>query len=104
VGSFHWLIVIPFYFFGALTLLSASVLVTRIARLRVSINALVIGAILISVLSLAVPLSLDWFDLDALTGRRVAILLVASFIFAGVDAILKDQLPLPLDHDLEAED
>ncbi len=104
MGSFHWLIVIPFYFFGALTLLSGSVLVARLVRLHVPINALVIGSIIVSILALAVPLSLDWFNLDALTGRRAAVLLVASFIFAGIDAVLKDQFPLPLDHELDAED
>jgi hypothetical protein len=98
------LIVVPFYFFGALTLLSGFVLVARLMRLPVSINALVIASIVLSLLSLAVPLWLDWIDLTALTGRRAAILLVASFVFAGLDALLKDPLPLPLDQELEAED
>lgn len=104
MGNLHWLIVVPFYFFGALTLLSGFVLAARLMRLRVTINALVITAIVVTVLALAVPLTLDWIDIEALTGRRVAVLLVASFVFAGLDALLKDQLPLPLDHELESEE
>ena len=104
MGSFHWLIVIPFYFFGALSLLSGLIVAARLARLRVPINALVITAIIVSFFGLAIPLWLDWMSLDSLTGFRAAILLVASFVFAAVDAILKDQLPLPLDDELDAQE
>jgi hypothetical protein len=104
VGSLHWLIVVPFYFFGALALLSGLVVLTRILRLPVGINAIVITSIGVSLLGVALPLWLDWIDLDALTGFRAAGLLIATFVFAGVDAVLKDRLPLPLDADLEIDE
>lgn len=104
MGSFHWLIVIPYYFFGALALVSGLVMITRILRLRIGINVIVITSISVSLLGLAIPLSLGWLDLDALTGLRLAVVLLASFVFAGVDAMLKDRLPLPLDADLEIEE
>jgi hypothetical protein len=40
----HWLIVIPLYFFGSITLLLSFILAARLLRLRVSVDPLVTGA------------------------------------------------------------
>lgn len=104
MGSLHWLIVVPFYFFGALALVSGLVLITRILRLSLGINAIVIASIGLSLAGLTIPLWLDWVDLESLTGLRAAGLLILSFVFAGLDALLKDRLPLPLDEDLEIDE
>ena len=104
MGNLHWLIIVPFYFFGALALLSALVVISRLLRLQVSINFLVICSILTTLLALGIPLTFDWIDLEWFTGLRAAALLIASFAFAGIDAVLKRQITLPLDEELESEE
>jgi hypothetical protein len=104
VGSLHWLIIVPYYFFGALSLLSALVVACRLLRLKVSINFLVMTSIITTLLALAVPLTFDWVDVDSFTGRGAAALLIGSFLFAGIDAVLKRWLSLPLDEELEAQE
>ena len=104
MGSLHWLIVVPFYFFGALALLSILIVASRLLRLKVSINFLVISSILITLLALAVPLSFDWVDLEWFTGWKAAVLLITSFLLAGIDTVLKRSITSPLDEELEAEE
>jgi hypothetical protein len=50
------------------------------------------------------PLGLGLVGLEALTGRGLAVLLIASFACAGIDAQLKKSLPLPLDAELDVEE
>ena len=40
----HWLIVLPLYLFGSITLLLTFILAARLLRLRVSVDPLVTGA------------------------------------------------------------
>ncbi|MFI5397265.1 MAG: hypothetical protein ACHQ9S_17130 [Candidatus Binatia bacterium] len=99
----HWLILLPYYFIGPLAVLPFLILVARILRLKVSINALTAGAIVLSVAAIVVPLSCGWLDRSAFTGRPLALLLLLSFLFAAVDTALAGRLPLSLDsqlHDL----
>ena len=96
----HWLIVIPYYFLGSLAALPILMTVCRLARVEVSINALVGSAIGLSLAFIAVPLACDWVDLAAFTGRPLLVLGLLSFLFAAADVMLAPRLPLPLDNEL----
>ena len=100
MGALHSLIIIPYYFVGTLTALPFLVLVTRLLRLRLSINSLVAAAIVASLAGLVVPLVAGWFSVAALTGRPLAVLLGLSFLFAAADFTLAKRLPLVLDNEL----
>lgn len=100
MGVLHWLIVIPLYFFTALTLLLSFILIARLLRLRVSVNPLVTGAGTLALGLIAAPLLTGWVTFDAYTGRLLVALIVASFAVAGLDALLQSPLPLPLDDEL----
>jgi hypothetical protein len=97
----HWLIVIPYYFVGPLAALPCLMVLCRIVRLKLSINALVGAAIGLTLASIAVPLACDWIDLADFTGRPLLALVLASFVFAAADAALMSRLPLPLDRELQ---
>jgi hypothetical protein len=101
VGFLHWFILIPFYFFGSLAALPFLIIIARLLRLKVSINALVGTAIALSVAGIAVPLALDWVDLLSFRGRQMLALGVLSMVFTAVDAALVNALPLPLDKELQ---
>jgi len=100
VESLHWLILIPFYFFGSITLLLSFILAARVSRLRVSVDPLVPGACALAVALIVVPLLAGWVTLDAYGGRVLVVLIVASFTLAGLDALLQPLVPLPLDEEL----
>lgn len=100
MGNFHWLLLIGFYFFSAVTCLFGLVLLGRFVRASVSINTLVLTAISISFLAIALPLVLGWARLADYTGTRLLLLGVGSFILAAVDIVLQRWLPLPLDQEL----
>jgi hypothetical protein len=94
------LVVIPFYFFTALAVFLLLTLVSRMLRLKVGANTLGTGAVLLAVLSLAVPLSFDLIDVSDLSGRRLLLLGAASLVLAGLDTLLQSLLPLPVDAEL----
>jgi hypothetical protein len=96
----HGLIVVPYYFLGALASLPLLMVVSRVLRLKVTINALVASAIVLSLVCIIVPLACHWVGLDAFTGRPLAVLVLLSFVFAALDVALAKVLPLPLDHEL----
>ncbi len=100
MGWLHWLIVIPFYFFGSLAALPLLILICRLLRLKISINALVGAAIALSIAGIVIPLAADWVDLTAFRGRQMLALAVLSMLLVAVDAILVNALPLPLDQEL----
>jgi hypothetical protein len=100
VGSLHWLIVIPLFFFAALTLSLSFILVARLMRLHVSFDPLITGASALAIGLIAAPLVAGWLSLDAYMGRVLPVLIVASFAVAGLDALLRSLLPLPLDDEL----
>jgi len=101
VGHLHWFILIPFYFFGSLAALPLLIVVCRLLRLKVSINALVGMAIALSVAGIAVPLACHWVDLTSFRGGPMLVLGVLSMLLAAVDAALANALPLPLDQELQ---
>jgi hypothetical protein len=96
----HGLIVVPYYFVAPLAVLPLLMVISRFLRLKVAINTLVVGAIVLSLVSIVLPLALRWVTLDAFTGRPLALLVVLSFVFTGLDAALARALPLPLDEEL----
>jgi hypothetical protein len=100
MGSLHWLIVVPLYFFTTLTLVLSFILVARLFRLRVSIDPLVTGASVLAIGLIVALLVAGWVTLDAYTGRVMLVLIVASFVVAGLDTLLRQSLPLPLDDEL----
>lgn len=97
----HWLILLPYYFVGALAALPFLIVVARLMRTKVPINALVGAAIVLSLLGIIVPLATGWAHRGDFTGRPLLILIVASFLFAALDALLYTRLPLPLDDELQ---
>jgi hypothetical protein len=100
MGALRWLILVPYYFVGALAAAALLMLLCRVVRARVSINALVWTAIGITVAAIGVPLFCGWLDLRAFAARPLLLLLIASVLFAALDAALTERLPLPLDKDL----
>ena len=96
----HGLIVVPYYFLGPLAGLPFLMLLSRLLRLKVAINTLVGGAIVLSLVSIIVPLACGWVSVDAFTGRPLAVLMGLSFVFTALDAALAKVLPLRLDDEL----
>ncbi len=95
------LILIPFYFCGALAALPFLIVVARILRLKVGINPLVYSSIVLALLAIVVPLGFDLVDLNAYRGRVLLVLVLVSIFFGAVDWALKKSLPLPLDEELD---
>lgn len=102
MGNLHWLIVIPFYFFGALSLLLLLMVLARVLRLKVKVNALVMVAVLVALVGVALPLVAGWAELEDYSGRLLLLIGVDSFILAAIDTWLESRLPLPLDQELRA--
>ena len=100
MGSLHWLIVVPLYFFGNMTLCLSFIVAARLLRLRVSVEPLVTGTSALAIVLTVVPLVAGWVTLDASAGRVLIVLIVASFAVAGLDTLLQSLLPLPLDKEL----
>jgi hypothetical protein len=96
----HWMVVIPFYFFGAIATFLVLALASRVLRLPVGANGLAITAVVLGVAVVAVPLAADWIDLAHLGGRRLLILAAATFVLAALNTLLQSWLPLPADQDL----
>ncbi|MFQ5666667.1 MAG: hypothetical protein ACE5I7_09570 [Candidatus Binatia bacterium] len=97
----HWLILLPYYFVGTLTLLPSLMILCRLIRLKLAINTLVASAIALSIGGIIVPLVCDWIDLSAFSARPMLVLILLSLLFAATDAALSAHLPLPLDKDLQ---
>jgi hypothetical protein len=96
----HGLIVVPYYFLGPLASLPLLMVLSRLLRLKVTINALVGSAMALSLAAIVIPLACHWIDLGAFTGRPLAVLVLLSFVFATLDVALAKVLPLPLDDEL----
>ena len=65
----HWVILLPYYFVGALAALPFLIVVARLMRTKVPINALVGAAIVLSLLGIIVPLATGWAHRGDFTGR-----------------------------------
>ncbi len=101
MSKLHWMIVIPYYFFGALALLLLMMVLTRLVRAKLSINSLVMAAVTVSLGLMVLPLIVGWATLAEYTTRQLVILAAVSFALAAVDVLLQTWLPLPLDRELE---
>lgn len=100
MSNLHWLIVIPFYFFAALSLFFALSIPCRIVRAKVGANALATSAALTAVLTAVLPVVAGWIPLAAYTTLRMIALGLASFVLAAIDTVLMPRLGLPLDDEL----
>ena len=101
MGSLHWLILIPYYFFTAITAYLSFALVCRLARASVSANPLAMAAMVTSIAATALPILTGWIPLASYSWQGLVVLLVLSGTLALLDAILKGGMPLPLDEELE---
>jgi hypothetical protein len=97
----HWLILIPYYFFGALTVLAFLMLACRLLRLGVGMGTIAATAVGVVIASLVIVLAFDVVDIHDFTFLPMLGLFALSLLFAGVDAMLATSLPLPLDDELE---
>lgn len=96
----HFLIVIPYYFFASLTLLSLFVLIARVLRLKVSINVFVYPAITLGLGVVALPLIFDWWDARHLPARGMFLLIFLSLAISAIDFLISRSVKLPLDDEL----
>lgn len=97
----HWLVLIPCYFFAAMTLLGLFMLAARLVRLAAPINWLVGAAIAGALAVIVLPLAAGLVELRQVSLPAVLLLAAASFVAVGLDAAVSRLLPLPLDRDLE---
>ncbi len=101
MGSLHWLILFPYYFFTALSLYLVFSLVCRLLRAEVSANPLAMSAVIVSLVLTALPLISGAARIADYGWRGLVALLLVSLTLATVDAVLKSSLALPLDRELE---
>lgn len=104
MGALHWLILIPYYFFGALALLSLMILISRILRLGVRINTLVSIAMVVTVFDLAFVLTTGILSIDDFTALPMIGLFAVSLVVAFIDYALLGNLPLSLDEEMQGDD
>lgn len=97
----HALILIPYYFFGAISLLMVLITLCRIVRLPVPAHRLAVAAASASLIGVAVPLLAGLTDLHDYTVLRMAALVAVSLVLAGLDTALRRVLPSHLDEELE---
>jgi len=90
----HWLVVIPYYFFGTLVLAGVFTLTSRVLRLAVSGEKLATLAVFGSIFTLAVLLGTGIVGIHDLTFVPLVGLGVASFLIAGIDAMVAPARPL----------
>jgi hypothetical protein len=97
----HWLIVIPYYFFSALTIFLLLVVVSRLVRSKATANTLATAAVVGGLLAVAGPLATEAVSIDDLGLVPMLVIAALSFALALIDALLKSSLVLPLDAELE---
>lgn len=99
----HYLILFPYYFFTALTLAIALSIITRTLRLKLSINAIMLTSVLVSLAGYMIMIASPQFSIDHFTGKPMAAIGVASFVLATLDTVLKRALPHAIDEELAAD-
>ena len=104
MGSLHWLILVPYYFFLALAYLGVLMVGTRLLRIKSSINTLVGIAIVVSVVDLVVLFAFDFVEIDDFRFLPLLGIFAVSLVCASLDQLLQRRLPLPLDEELAAID
>jgi hypothetical protein len=101
VGSTHWLLLIPYYFFAALGALLLLILLSRMARLRLSLNLLATTAVLLGIGFVTVPILTGCLRLEDYTVGRMLGLVGATCVLALVDSLLQPTLAIALDKELD---
>ncbi len=101
MGSLHALVVIPYYFFTALSLYLLFSVICRVVRKSVSANPIAIAAVVGALIATAAPLMSGTTRLADYSWPGLVFLFVISMIFATVDTVLKNSLSLPADAELE---
>lgn len=101
MGSLHWLILVPYYFFAALTTLLLLSVLSRVLRVPAGANRLVMTAILLSLVAVIAPLLTGIAGIGDYEGKGFLALAVASFVLAGIDTLLAPRLSIPFDEELE---
>lgn len=96
----HWLILIPYYFIGTITVTALLSTLCRLTRLNLSANTLIRTAVVCTLVLLVGPLWLGWISSAFFTTKGLILLLALSFVLAGLDAALRKKLPLAMDHEL----
>lgn len=99
----RWLILFPYYFFGAMALMAFFMVLCRLLRIKTDINVVVGTAMSLAVGLLVAALAFGGVQLAMLKVVPLLVLGAASMLLAGVDAALARVLPLPLDKDLHTE-
>ncbi len=97
----HYLILIPYYFFGALTLTLLLIVTCRLVRRSMPIAVVVSAGVLGTVAGLFVTLSTYHISIDHFRFWPLLGLVAASFLLAAVDAALQRRRPLALDREIE---
>lgn len=97
----HYLILIPYYFFGALTLTAAVILVSRLLGLRIAAASAVGFGVLGTVAGLCVTLATYHVSIDNFRLVPLLFLALVSIVLAVADALLARYRPLPLDKELQ---
>ncbi|GIW43586.1 MAG: hypothetical protein KatS3mg077_0868 [Candidatus Binatia bacterium] len=98
----HYLILIPYYFFGALSLTAFLIVSCRLFALRVPIAYLVGASVIGTVAGLLIALATYHISIDHFGFLPLLALAASSFLFAAIDAALQTWRRLPLDAELEA--
>jgi hypothetical protein len=101
VSSLHWLILIPYYFFSALSLFLLFSVVCRVVRASASANPIAITAVVAAVVATAAPLLAGATELADYSWQGMLGLFAVSMVLATVDTLLKGSLGLPADAELE---
>lgn len=97
----HYLILVPYYFFGAITLTLAIIVLCRLVRLTLPVSVVVSIGVLGTVAGLFVTLSTYHVSIDDFRFLPLLAIFVVSLLLAGVDHALRQRLPLPLDKEIE---
>lgn len=101
MSSLHWLILIPYYFFSALSFFLLFSVICRVVRASISANPIAITAVVAGLVATAAPLLSGATELADYSWPGMLALFAISMVLALVDTILKGSLSLPADAELE---
>lgn len=97
----HYLILIPYYFFGALALTAFGMIVCRVLGLRVPVAYLVGGGVAGTVAGLFGTLATYHVSIDDFRLLPLLALVAASLLLATIDALLQRWRHVPFDDELQ---
>lgn len=97
----HYLILVPYYFFGAIALTLFIILLCRLVRRNLPISLVVSIGVLGTVAGLFVTLSTYHVSIDHFRFWPLVVIVCVSFALAAVDQTLRRRRPLPLDREIE---